>query len=176
MTPREWADVLKQAAPNGKPWIIDGLADAMPVLERNYEIDTPDRQSHFLAQVIHESDGLRTTQEYASGSAYEGRKDLGNVHKGDGVRYKGRGLIQLTGRANYQAAATAMDEDFVADPGKVERFPAAATVSGWFWKTHKLNRHADANDIRAVTRAINGGLTHLDRRTAALADIRKALA
>ncbi|HEY1433224.1 MAG TPA: glycoside hydrolase family 19 protein [Stellaceae bacterium] len=176
MNAAEWADVLRQSAPDGKPWIIDGLAEAMPVLERDYGIDTVDRQAHFLAQIIHESDGLRTTQEYATGQDYEGRKALGNVERGDGVRYKGRGLIQLTGRANYRAAGDALGFDYLQEPLRVERFPHAALVSGWFWRTHALNRHADADDIEAITRAINGGLTHLERRVAVHETVRKALA
>jgi putative chitinase len=173
--PKEWEEIIRQAAPNGKTWIIQGLADAMPAIERDYEISTVDRQAHFLAQLIHESDGLQTTEEYATGSAYEGRKDLGNVTKGDGRKYKGRGLIQLTGRANYRDAGTALHQDFIASPDVVKRFPAAAMVSAWFWHTHKLNQHADADDIRKVTKVINGGLTHLDRRIAAHKAVKKAL-
>ena len=176
MTPGEWEAVVKQIAPSGKPWIVMGFADALPALCSRYKIDTPDRQAHFIAQVTHESDGLRTTIEYADGSAYEGRKDLGNTRKGDGRKFKGRGLIQLTGRANYSAASRALGQDFVADPVLVAAFPAAADVSGWFWDSRDLNRHADRDDVEAVTLAINGGFNGLDSRVAYLKSAKTALA
>jgi putative chitinase len=176
MTPAEWRNVLLKIAPHGKPWIFDGFADALPGLCERYAINTAERQAHFIAQCAHESDGFATTQEYASGSAYEGRRDLGNTQKGDGRKYKGRGLIQLTGRANYTAAGKAMDQPYVEQPEMVERFPAAADVSGWFWGTHDLNHNADKNDVRTITRIINGGYTGLDSRVAYLNNAKSALA
>jgi putative chitinase len=176
MTPAEWRAALVKIAPRGKPWILDGLADAMPGLVETYEINTPVRQQHFLAQLAHESDHFQTTREYASGAAYEGRKDLGNTHKGDGRRYRGRGLIQLTGRANYTTASEALKQPFVDDPDLVEKFPAAALVSGWFWKTKGLNELADKDDIHAVTRRVNGGLNGLASRQAHLTIARTAIA
>lgn len=176
MTPTEWRQVLVKMEPRGKAWILDGLADAMPVMVDRFGIDTPLRQQHFLAQLAHESDHFQTTREYASGKAYEGRKDLGNTQKGDGERYRGRGLIQLTGRANYAAASKALGEPYVDDPNLVERFPAAAIVSGWFWATHDLNKHADRDDVRAATKVINGGYNGLDSRTALLKTAKTAIA
>jgi putative chitinase len=176
MTPTEWRAILVKVAPRGKPWILDGLADAMPDMETKYEINTVNRQAHFLAQLAHESDGFQTTREYASGKAYEGRKDLGNVNRGDGTKFRGRGLIQLTGRANYERASAALNQPFTADPDLVERFPAAATVSGWFWDTHKLNQHADKDDVRQVTKIINGGYNGLAARQAYLSHAKTALA
>jgi putative chitinase len=168
MTPEEWRKVLVKIEPRGKPWILDGLADAMPHMVERFHINTPLRQQHFLAQCAHESDHFQTTREYASGKAYEGRKDLGNTQKGDGERYRGRGLIQLTGRANYESASKALGEPYAADPALVEKFPAAAVVSGWFWSTHDINKHADRDDVRAVTKVVNGGLNGLDSRMVAL--------
>lgn len=177
-TPAEWEAVLRKIAPQGKQWIIIGLADAMPGLVERLDLSTADRQAHFLAQLAHESDHFKTTVEYASGAAYEGRKDLGNTHPGDGKKFKGRGLIQLTGRANYLACSRAIPalSMIVEQPELVANFPAAAEVSGWFWATHALNRHADKDDVRAVTKAINGGYNGLDSRTAYLSGAKSALA
>jgi putative chitinase len=175
-TPADWETIIKLIAPAAKPWIVMGLADALPALCQRFDIMTVDRQAHFLGQLAHESDGLRTTVEYADGSAYEGRKDLGNTHRGDGRKFRGRGLIQLTGRANYAAATKALGQDFVGHPERVAEFPAAADVSGWFWAAHNLNRHADADDVKAVTKIINGGLNGLDSRVAYLTAAKGAIA
>jgi putative chitinase len=176
MTPEEWKKVILKIEPRAKEWIVLGLADAMPVMVDQFKIDTALRQQHFLAQCAHESDHFQTTREYASGKAYEGRKDLGNTQKGDGERYRGRGLIQLTGRFNYTAASTALGEPYAADPQLVEKFPAAAIVSGWFWHKNDINKHADRDDIRAVTKVVNGGFNGLDSRTAALKNAKTAFA
>jgi putative chitinase len=166
LTPAEWKALLDKMEPTGKPWIILGLADAMPTIVERYEVNTKDRQSRFLATVAHESDHFRATVEYASGAAYEGRRDLGNTHKGDGRKYKGRGLIQLTGRSNYRAASDEFTTDFVADPDLVGVFPWAALVSAWWWKNHDLNRIADRGDPRAICKVVNGGYNGIDSRIA----------
>lgn len=119
-------------------------------------------KSAFLATVIHESGSFRYLKEIASGQAYEGRKDLGNTEKGDGVRFKGRGLIQLTGRANYTLASKALGVDFVSNPELLELPENAVKVSCWWWKMKKLNRLS--NDISAVTRVVNGGYNGLADR------------
>jgi putative chitinase len=102
-----------------------------------YNINTALRQAHFLAQVCHESGQLRYTEELASGDAYEGRvRGLGNTQPGDGRRFKGRGLIQLTGRANYQAFGRAVNRDFLTEPNQrlLATDPDLATqVACWFW-------------------------------------------
>lgn len=172
MTPAEWRQVLLKMEPKGKPWILDGLADAMPIMVTRFDLNTNVRQQHFLAQVAHESDHFQTTREYASGKAYEGRKDLGNTHKGDGERFRGRGLIQLTGRYNYDKASKALGEPYVDDPPLVEKFPAAAIVSGWWWKANGCNELADKDDVKVVTKRVNGGLNGLASRTALLATAR----
>jgi putative chitinase len=132
-----------------------------------YAINTPLRQAHFLAQIGHESDALRFTEELASGDAYENRADLGNRQPGDGRRFKGRGLIQLTGRANYEVYGRAKGRNFTdGDNGKViaNDPQLAVDVACWFWKTHGLNELADQDDVRAVTHRINGGLNGLPDR------------
>lgn len=132
---------------------------------QEYEINTPDRECAFLAQIAHESVELRYVHEIASGEDYEGRADLGNTEPGDGVRFKGRGLIQITGRANYRACSDALGADFVSQPELLERPDFASRSAGWFWKTHGLNALADSGAFEAITRRINGGLNgYADRQ------------
>lgn len=141
----------------------------MPSMNRR-QINTPLRQAHFLAQLGQESDSFATAEEYASGDAYEGRLDLGNTQQGDGRRFKGRGLIQLTGRSNYAAYGTAIGKDLInGNPAAVATDPSLAVdVSTWFWDTHNLNHLADSDNVDAVTRAINGGLNGISNRRAYL--------
>lgn len=106
------------------------------------KINTPLRRAHFLAQIGHESGALRYSEELASGAAYEDRSDLGNTEDGDGRRFKGRGLIQLTGRANYQAYGKSISIDLTVGENwlRVARDPELAVdVACWFWETRKLN-------------------------------------
>lgn len=117
----------------------------------------------FLAQIGHESDEFKTFEEYASGAAYEGRTDLGNVFPGDGQKYKGRGAIQITGRANYEAAGKALSLPLLQKPEILEEPRYAMLVSAWFWNSRKLNDIV--GNIEAVTRKINGGLNGLSHRT-----------
>lgn len=141
-----------------------------------FGIDTPLRQAAFLAQVGHESGQLRHVHELASGAAYEGRADLGNVVAGDGVRFKGRGLLQVTGRANYAACGVALGLDLQAAPQLLEQAAAACRSAGWFWQSRGLNRLADAGDQERVTRRINGGVNGLVERLALYQAARKVLA
>lgn len=140
-----------------------------------YRIDTPLRLEHFIAQCAHESDGFRTTEEYASGRAYEGRKDLGNIKPGDGVRYKGRAVIQLTGRDNYRAFTKWMRKikpdcpDFEAQPELVAQFPWAGWAAVFFWSEKGLNSLADKDDLIAITERVNGGRNGLASRAKYLA-------
>jgi putative chitinase len=125
-----------------------------------FEINTPARQAAFLAQAAHESGGFQWMREFASGAAYEGRKDLGNDEPGEGVRYKGRGIFQLTGDANYRAAGTEIwgDPDWLTyNPQLAEEPVNACRIAGWYWKKHNLNRLADQNDMLRITHRINGG-------------------
>jgi putative chitinase len=183
----DFAKVLLAIAPHGKPAIREGFAAALPDCISRASLTTPLRLAHFLAQCAHESDGLATTTEYASGKAYEGRADLGNTQKGDGVRCKGRGVIQNTGAAAYRALSKAFGVDFYANPAKLAEFPWAALAAAWFWATHvydekHLNDYADADDVVGVTHGVNGGTSGLPSRKsyyakakAALADLKGAL-
>lgn len=134
-----------------------------------FGITSPERQAAFLAQVAHESGSLKYTKEIASGEAYEGRKDLGNTEPGDGVKYKGRGLLQITGRANYQACSIALyaDPDHLLDNPSVLELPmAAARSAGWYWSSRGLNTLADTGKFERITRKINGGLNGQEDRLA----------
>ena len=130
--------------------------------------DTPLRLAHFVAQLAHESDGFRAMEEYASGAAYEGRTDLGNTQPGDGKRYKGRGPIQLTGRANYRTFGRALGIDFESHP-EIVALPSVGLLAACrFWTMRGLNELADADDVEAITRRINGGLNGFGDRKAYL--------
>ncbi|MFT3933074.1 MAG: glycoside hydrolase family 19 protein [Chitinophagaceae bacterium] len=152
-----------------------------------YNINTPIRQLCFLAQVGHESGSLFFTEELASGEAYEGRKNLGNTQPGDGVKYKGRGLIQITGRTNYKAVGDALGVNFITNPkllgGKnvnvctADQLKNAAMSAGWYWNSRNLNAIADTIDITKpietgtnlanfilLTKKINGGTNGLHDR------------
>lgn len=131
-----------------------------------FEISTPARQAAFIAQIAHESGQFRYVRELASGAAYEGRIDLGNTMKGDGVRFKGRGLIQVTGRANYKACGAALGLDLILYPELLEQPMYACRSAGWFWKSRGLNELADAGDQIKITRRINGGTNGLAERLA----------
>ncbi|MEW6381869.1 MAG: glycoside hydrolase family 19 protein [bacterium] len=136
------------------------------------QITTPLRRAHFLAQIAHESGDLRYSEEVASGEAYEGRLDLGNTQPGDGKRFKGRGLIQLTGRFNYKKYGDARGIDYTTDDNAklLAADPyTAVDVSCWFWVKNNLNSLADRDDIMAVTKAVNGGYIGLEDRKAKLA-------
>lgn len=124
-------------------------------------IVTPVRIRAFLAQVGHESGRLRYVREVwgptPAQRRYEGRADLGNTQPGDGHRYMGRGLIQITGRANYQQVTDALGEDFVTYPALLETPKWACLSAAWFWGSRDLNALADAGEFDLVTRRINGG-------------------
>lgn len=129
-----------------------------------YEINNQIRIQMFLAQIGHESGELRYVEELASGQAYEGRKDLGNLHPGDGVMFKGRGLIQLTGRNNYSIMSKSFNVDFISNPNLLSEPEWAVRSACWFWSTKGLNSIADTGDFRRVTRIINGGYNGMTDR------------
>jgi len=121
------------------------------------EIDSPLRLCAFLAQLAHESYQFKYMEEVASGSAYEGRKDLGNTQKGDGKRFKGRGPIQVTGRGNYTTASKDLGVDLVNHPELAATPEYGFKIAAWFWKSRGLNALADVQDFRKITKLINGG-------------------
>jgi len=155
------------------------IAEISPVLAStlaSYGINTRLRVAHFLGQTCHESAGFRTTEEFASGEAYEGRKDLGNIKKGDGPRYKGRGLIQLTGRANYKALGTTLGIDLESHPLMAAEPVLSLKIACEYWKKKKINPDCDRDDIITVTKKINGGTTNLDDRRRYTSKAKAALA
>jgi putative chitinase len=143
---------------------------------KKHAITKPRRMAHFIAQLAHETASFLYCEEIADGSAYEGRRDLGNTQPGDGRRFKGRGLIQLTGRANYTQYAQDSGVDCVAHPEIVAADPVVAVdVACWYWTRRRINRMADGDDVRAVTKAINGGYNGLDDRVEYLARAKAVL-
>lgn len=151
------AEQLRRIMPNLS---ADRAEQMVPHLNRAMQeagINTPQRASAFLAQLAHESGQLRYFEELASGHAYEGRRDLGNTQPGDGARFKGRGPIQLTGRANYEAAGRALGLDLVNNPELAARPDVGFRVAAWYWNSRGLNQLADRGDFDGITQRINGG-------------------
>jgi predicted chitinase len=138
-------------------------------------ITTEPRKEMFLAQLAHESGGLRYMEEIASGAAYEGRRDLGNTQPGDGKRFKGRGPIQLTGRANYREVGRALGLDLEGNPGLAASPAVGFRIAAYFWKSRGLNSLADQGNFREVTRRINGGYNGLADREMYWARARAAI-
>lgn len=146
-----------------------------PTLDE-YQINTNLRIAHFMGQVTHECAGFRTTEEFASGAAYEGRSDLGNIHPGDGVRYKGRGLIQLTGRSNYHKFGAKLGLDLDDKPELAADPVISLKIACEYWKSRDINAAADRDDLIAVTKLINGGLNGIEERREYLRRAKQALA
>lgn len=159
------ADQLTQIVPGlsaeRAAQIVGPLNDAM----RRGGMNTPGRQAAFISQVAEESDRFNTFEEYADGSEYNGRADLGNTQPGDGPRYKGRGAIQVTGRSNYTRMSHDLGVDFVNHPELAAEPQYAFRTALWYWDTHNGNAVADTGDIVKITRMVNGGTHGLDVRS-----------
>jgi putative chitinase len=172
-----------------------------------YQINTPQRQACFLGQTLHESGNFKFTRENLNYSAkalmatwpsrfpsldvatqyerqpekiankvYSGR--MGNTEEGDGARYIGRGLIQLTGKENYENCGNSIGADLVGNPTLLEEPRYAVLSAGWFWNKKGLNALADegtTNSFEVMTKRINGGLLGLDDRKAKMNEALKAL-
>lgn len=170
MTPAELVAAMPFAGPRAATYAAP-LTTAMT----EYAINTPKRKAAFLAQVAHESGSLKYVREIADGSAYEGRADLGNTQPGDGPKYRGRGLIQITGRHNYAKCGKALGLDLVANPELLEQPLNACRSAGWFWSANNLNSFADDDAFGTLTKRINGGFNGLDDRLRGWLTARKAL-
>lgn len=157
-------DILKKICPQSVK--IDTYLPYLNDLMDEYEINTLLRARHFIAQLAHESSQFNYNKEIASGEAYEGRKDLGNIQKGDGVKFKGRGLIQITGRTNYEELSDQMfrDDRLLDEPELLEEPKNSVESACLFWWNNDLNEIADTDNIKLITRKINGGYNGLDDR------------
>jgi len=173
-------------------------AEPLNAVFEKYDINTPQRQAAFIGQCAHESGNFKTLEEnlhYSANSlmrvwpsrfpdsdtaekyannpekiankVYGGR--MGNTEEGDGWKYHGRGLIQLTGKDNYKACAEATGQPLLETPEIVLQPQLAALTAGWFWNKKGLNALADASDFDTMTKRINGGLIGLDDRKAKIA-------
>ena len=170
---------LLQILPNAGP--VAGVF--VPVLNAamgHYQIVGAKRVAAFIAQIGHESGQLKYVKEIwgptAAQAKYEGRKDLGNTVAGDGSKYRGRGLIQITGRANYMACGEGLGLDLVKQPELLEKPQHACMSAAWFWATKGLSTLADAGQFDKITQRINGGQNGGTDRQALYARALKVLA
>lgn len=154
---------LLKIMPHAKSRVQDFL-EPLNAAMREFHINTPERQAAFLAQIAHESGELRYVKELASGAAYEGRASLGNTQPGDGMKFKGRGLIQITGRNNYYECGSVLGWDFITSPELLEQPVNACRSAAWFWASRGLNDRADMGDFERITKRINGGLNGYQER------------
>ena len=155
----------------------------VPVLNTamsRYQIVGLKRVAAFIAQIGHESGQLKYVKEIwgptAAQAKYEGRQDLGNTVAGDGSKYRGRGLIQITGRANYAACGEALGLDLINHPELLEKPQHACISAAWLWASRGLNTLADAGKFDTITRRINGGQNGAADRQALYARALKVLA
>lgn len=200
LSAQQFADALNCPLARAQLW-LDPLNTA---LER-FQINTPERVAHFLAQIGHESAGLSHIAENLNYSAagllatfpghftqaeaeeyqhqimaianrvYANRYGNGDEASGDGWLYRGRGLIQLTFKDNYRAAGPALAVDLIHNPDILLNPEYAAMAAGWFWQAHGCNAMADAGEIRGITKAVNGGYNGLPERMALLERAEAAL-
>lgn len=189
------AEQLHACMPLTKLVTINNFCGPLNDTMDKFQINNFSRRTNFLAQIVHESGGLQYTRELASGEAYDTRVDLGNTPEkdGDGERYKGRGLIQITGTRNYRDLGAYFGQDFLANPTLLEGAVWASMSAGWYWMTKDLNAYADMPDtwrknvtmkkklvtlnrFEYITYRINGGLTNLEDRLKYYELAKKALA
>lgn len=182
-------EILAACMPKATKANIQKYAEPLRKWCKKFEINTPLRIAHFLAQVGTESGSLYYVRELGN-SAYFKKYDTGKLAKalgntpeedGDGELYKGRGLIQLTGKANYTAFSKwyfgpgLYEKTFVDHPELVEGPTQAVASAVWFWSKNNLNALADKDDVLAVTKRVNGGTNGLQERKNRLEIAKKAL-
>lgn len=179
----KWGDLISfdkliDCFPEARKIDVHNYHDPINLALSKFEINNSFRIAAFLAQIAHESGSLKYKEELASGIAYEARKDLGNINPGDGKRYKGRGLIQLTGRSNYTWASKALGIDLINNPTLATTPTISAKIAGLYWQSRGLNKLADMNTIasfRDITKKINGGLNGWIDRLAKWQHIKKVI-
>ena len=158
---------LLRLAPSATAAIVAGIAERFDELADDHTVTTRLRICHFLAQAAHETDSFRTLEEYGGPAyfiRYEGRRDLGNTQAGDGIRYRGRGIFQLTGRANYRRFGQLIGIDLEAEPERAKEPETSLRVAFAYWSERAVNAAADVDDVERVTRLINGGRNGLAER------------
>ena len=155
---------LQQIMPNLSAAKRKSYLPHLQAAMKEFEITSFAREAAFLAQLAHESAELRYMEEIASGAAYEGRKNLGNTEPGDGKRFKGRGPIQLTGRANYKKYGALLGLDLIANPTQAATPEVGFRIAALFWKLNGLNQLADQGAFITITKRINGGTNGLADR------------
>ena len=175
ITPQQLLQILPNAGP------VAGVF--VPVLNAamgHYQIVGAKRVAAFIAQIGHESGQLKYVKEIwgptAAQAKYEGRKDLGSTVAGDGSKYRGRGLIQITGKNNYRACGEELGLDLIAQPELLEKPQHACMSAAWFWATKGLSTLADAGQFDKITQRINGGQNGAAHRKALYARALKVLA
>ncbi len=184
---------LKEIMPYVSQTNLDKYFKPLNATLDSHKITTNLRIAHFIAQVAHESGSFRYSKEIwknpklnakkiaTRGSRfqlkYEGNTKLGNTQPGDGYKFRGRGLIQLTGRTNYVKFGESLDKNFTEgdNPDLVASAKYAVEVAGWYWSRKKLNALADKDDVIKITKLINGGLNGIDDRKKYLKKAKKAL-
>lgn len=151
-------DQLSKIYVEANPKKIDLFLEPLNRTMEEFEINTPQRIRMFLAQIGHESGQLNYVRELSSGANYENRIDLGNTNSGDGIKFLGRGLIQITGRKNYVLCGLSLDLPLLDNPELLEMPQNACRSAGWFWQNENLNSLCDLGKFEELTRRINGGL------------------
>lgn len=139
-------------------------------------MDNPLRLVHLMGQLTHESGGFVYMEEIwgptPAQARYEGRADLGNTQPGDGKRYKGRGPIQITGRANYRGYGKRLGLDLEGNPNLAADPAIGLRIALEYWNVNRLNALADRDDLAGITKRINGGTNGIDDRRAQVAKIK----
>lgn len=180
------AEQLRDIMPNLTGAKLSAYRPCLNAAMAEYEINTPLRASAFLAQIAHESGEFRYMEELwgkNGGTAQQKRYEmpsslahtLGNTQPGDGYRYRGRGVIMITGRSNYRKYGQLLGVDLEGNPDLAAKPEYAFRLAGAYWKTHGLNELADARDFKQITIRINGGTTNLADREKYYERARKVL-